>query len=130
MGIWTNKQKAREIPSRHNHPWAQLLLKTMQQVEPELVEELTEEGELEAYLTVHVDNCMKEIRASQQAGMEYAVAKELAFENMLPVEPEEIEDWEQEGGEEDAAEALGQWASTRMQDRDETPDEPSDDEAE
>lgn len=102
-----------KIRDRSQHPWADLLKKSLAQVEPVSLAELEAAGELDAFLSVKVDECIQSIRAMQKQGMDYEEAKESAFESMLPREPEVEEDWEREGAEQDAIDLFGQWIGTQ-----------------
>lgn len=109
MGYWTNTLERYKIRDYSNHPWANTLKQSLAKVEPETLAELEASGELTAFLSVKVDACMKEIRSMVQSGMDHEAAKEIAFESMLPSEPETIEPWEQEGGEQDAIDGFSKW---------------------
>jgi hypothetical protein len=113
MGYWTNQQQSDGIQDRSNHPWATLLRKTLDQVQPDFVETLLANGDMEAYLSISVNNCMKEIRRIQKDGSDYQTAKELAFADFLPIDEsdddEPWEDWEEEGGQQDAIDAFSAW---------------------
>jgi hypothetical protein len=115
MGYWTNTMERFGIKDRTQHPWAELLKQTLAQVEPATLAELEADGELGAFLSVKVDECMKSIRDMQQGGMEYETAKELAFESMLPREPETVEDWELEGAQQEEADAFSDWIESNGQ---------------
>lgn len=112
MGYWSKTMERFNIKDRSTHPWAELLKKTLAQVEPTTLAELEANGELDAFLSCKVDECEKSIRAMQAQGMEYDEAKESAFESMLPREPEVVEDWEKEGAEQDAIDAFSDWIGT------------------
>jgi len=109
MGYWTSTMERFKIIDRSNHPWADTLTQALAQVEPETLAELTASGELNAFLSCKVDECMKSIRSMESQGMDHDEAKECAFESMLPKEPEDVEDWEQEGAEADAVDAFSKW---------------------
>lgn len=109
MGYWTKLQSRLQVKDRHTHPWAVLLLTATQRATPELVETLKENGDLDAYLSMHVDDIEKRIRQLRADGTDYETAKEIAFEEFFPSEPDEIEDWEEEGGQQDAIDALSDW---------------------
>lgn len=113
MGYWSTTMERFNIRDRSQHPWADLLKKTLAQVEPVSLAELEAAGELDAFLSVKVDECIQSIRAMQKQGMDYEEAKESAFESMLPREPEVEEDWEREGAEQDAIDLFGQWIGTQ-----------------
>lgn len=113
MGYWSTTMERFNIRDRSQHPWADLLKKTLAQVEPVSLAELEAAGELDAFLSVKVDECIQSIRAMQKQGMDYDEAKESAFESMLPREPEVEEDWEREGAEQDAIDLFGQWIGTQ-----------------
>jgi hypothetical protein len=129
-GMYSKEMEREKIPNRANHPWAKLVRDTLKEENPGLYAELESDGDLDAYASIKVSQCMEDIRWYQNpGGNDYATAKELAMADMLTTaETESAEDYEVEGGAEDMMEAIGQWASTRMQDRDEPPDEPYDDE--
>lgn len=109
MGYWTSTQDRFKIRDYSNHPWADTLKKSLAAVEPQTLAELEANGELNAFLSVKVDECMKNIRTNQQVGMDYEAAKESAFDSMLPKEPEDVEDWEREGAEQDAIDGFSDW---------------------
>jgi len=109
MGYWKKTMERFKIQDQTTHPWADLLKETLTQVEPETLAELIEAGELDAFLSVKVDECERSIRAMQKQGMDYQEAKECAFESMLPSTPKEAEDWEHEAAEADAAAAFSDW---------------------
>lgn len=113
MGYWSTTMERFKIKDRSQHPWADLLKKSLAQVEPVSLAELEAAGELDAFLSVKVDECIQSIRAMQKQGMDYDEAKESAFESMLPREPEVEEDWEREGAEQDAIDLFGQWIGTQ-----------------
>lgn len=113
MGYWSTTMERFNIRDRSQHPWADLLKKSLAQVEPVSLAELEAAGELDAFLSVKVDECIQSIRAMQKQGMDYEEAKESAFESMLPREPEVEEDWEREGAEQDAIDLFGQWIGTQ-----------------
>ena len=98
-----------KIRDRSMHPWADLLKRSLAQVEPETLAELEANGELDAFLSVKVNECIVSIRAMQKQGMDYEDAKECAFDSMLPKQPEESEQWEQEGAEADAVSVFSDW---------------------
>jgi hypothetical protein len=97
MGYWTSVVKRDGLKDLTNHPWAQLLKDTLAQVEPDTLAELEASGELADFLTVKVAQCKLDIRSYMKGGMDHQEAQELALADMLPKEPEEIEDWEDEG---------------------------------
>jgi len=109
MGYW--KKLAAKLQPRTDHPLSVMLRKTMEQVEPQYVESLKADGEYEAYVTVKVDECFQDIRSLVQRGMSHSEAKELAVQDMLPVEVDEDDDddWEEEGGQADAISGFSQW---------------------
>lgn len=112
MGYWTKTQERYKIRDRSTHPWADTLKQSLAQVEPVTLAELEAAGELDAFLSVKVDDCIKSIRSMRAQGMDYETAKEAAFDSMLPKEPEEAEDWEREGAEQDAIDAFSDWIGT------------------
>ncbi len=116
MGYWTSTQQRYGIRERANHPWAVLLRKTLAQVAPATLGEFEADGELDAYLSVKVDECEKSIRTMVAQGMERDVAREIAMQAMLPQPEEEVaEDWEKEGADADAIDALEEWINARSQ---------------
>lgn len=112
MGYWTKTQERYKIRDRATHPWADTLKQSLAQVEPNTLAELEASGELDAFLSVKVQECITAIRSMQAQGMGYDEAKECAFDSMLPKEPEEAEDWEREGAEQDAIDAFSDWIGT------------------
>jgi hypothetical protein len=97
MGYWKTAIERFKIQDYSQHPWAELLQNTLAHVEPETLAELQASGELNAFLSVKVDDCIKSIEVMQKQGMDHQEAQELALSDMLPKEREEIEDWEDEG---------------------------------
>lgn len=109
MSYWTKLKAKHNIPDRPNHPWAELARKSLEQRNAELFKELDDSGQLGAFIDVEVDDCIKRIRALEQEGTDPEAAKEIAFSELFPTEPAEIEDWEEEGGQQDAIDAFSEW---------------------
>lgn len=110
MGYWSNTMERYKIRDRSMHPWAELLRGTLANVEPESFAELETTGELNAYLSVKVDECIQSIRTMQKQGMDYQTAKECAFDAMLPKAEQAVaEDWEDEGALADMTDAFSDW---------------------
>lgn len=124
MGYWTQLAKRNSVADRSNHPWAELLRKTLHTAKPELLATLEGNGDAEAYVNVQVDDVMRAIRAMMDGGMEYEVAKEVAFEDFLPADEEagDIDDWEEEGGQQDAIDAFSDWVDINAEGRQEVDD--------
>lgn len=106
---WTKLRDSLNVPSRPNHPWAELVSKSLNTSEPELFQALEESGDLGAYIDVHVDDAIKAIRQLRASGTDYDTAKELVFADLFPVDPPEITEDDQEGGEQDAIDGLTDW---------------------
>lgn len=109
MGYWQKTMERYNIPDHSGHPWAALLQQSLASVEPETFAELEASGELTAFLSCQVDDAITSIAAMQKQGMEYQEAEECALDSMLPKEPTEIEDWEEEEAEQEAIDAFSDW---------------------
>lgn len=109
MGYWTKTKATYGIKDYAKHPWAELVRKTLGTAEPELLESLTADGELDAYIDCKLDDAVKLVREQINAGTDYATAKEVALADMFPVDPPDIEEYEQEGGQQDAIDAFTEW---------------------
>ena len=112
MGYWQDLQARYKIQDRKNHPWASLFVQTLRNVDPVSYAELDGDGDLGAFASVKVHSAIVEIRALRSQGWDYEAAKEHVFEDLLPKPQDQTvaEDWEQEGGQEDAIDHLTrQW---------------------
>ena len=114
MGYWQDLQARYKIQDRKNHPWASLFVQTLRNVDPVSYAELDGDGDLDAFASVKVHSAIVEIRALRSQGWDYEAAKEHVFEDLLPKPQDETvaEDWEQEGGQEDAIAGFSKWIGT------------------
>ncbi|MCR9293327.1 MAG: hypothetical protein NXI32_11455 [bacterium] len=109
MGYWKNKAEKYDSDYR-DHAWHGLFIRTLANVDEELHNELSDEGELDAWATVHVAETLFLVREMTERGMDEATAKEQALSAVLPQpEVEPAEDYELEGAAEDEAAQLADW---------------------
>lgn len=107
MGYW--KTEADKLTADVSaHPWATLLDTSLEKSDPELHAQLSDRGELDAYIAVKVSDAIAEYDDMIASGMDKHDAKSEALESLLPSEDDEPEDWEIEGAEEDAVAAFAQ----------------------
>lgn len=109
MGYWKTTMERFGVQDYLGRPWAQLLQASLAEVEPKTLEELEASGDLSSFLSVNVHECMTSIDAMQKQGMDYEVAKECAFDSMLPKPMDVIEHWEEEGSQQYMLDAFGDW---------------------
>lgn len=110
MGYWSKLAARIDKPPSVDHEWAVLLKKTLAQVDPEKLEELTADGDLDAYLIVSTHEAIGFHKELLNAGTPEPLATETVLEDMLPAEDEDIaEDWELDGAAEDEAAEFGDW---------------------
>ncbi len=106
MNIW-KRLASRYSMTLVEHPYAEMLLKAMERVEPTTVQELKKKRCLKYYLVAHVGDALAEQRELRDQGADYGTAKKVALDNMLPDDSEyNPAAGSQEGAEEDAIAGL------------------------
>lgn len=112
------KQLAAEAVKSGYQPgnsWEAMLDRHLQSHLPDLVKELNQSGDYQAYLQARTNNCLDEYLAMVDQGTDPHEARSSAMRTLLPTPPDEIdrpEAWEQEAGMSDQMEATERFLSS------------------
>jgi hypothetical protein len=113
MSYWTDQAKKLDRGLLDTN-WAGILRQTLKDSSLEL-----KGDDLEAYILCRVNDATKDFDRALEDGMDEQTAREIAMETLIPVfddSDEESEDWELEGGVEDAIGGLEDWLGKKKDD--------------
>ncbi len=108
-GFWLKQAQGLSIDA--HDPWAILVRDTLKAAKPTLHEELQQKGELDAYSIVTAHEMYVTYNRLRSTGATEIEAREITFDDLLPREPVETEEYELEGGMADQIAALEAWLS-------------------
>ena len=105
------QERAAQVKGTPNQEWTDLLRANLQRCHPHMATGLAMRGDLEAYLTVMVNQATQDYQANLESGMSQPDANELAMADLLrpaeaETEAEPEEDWDLEGATADIAAAM------------------------
>jgi hypothetical protein len=117
MSYW--QKLASKLGESDPHPWEQMYADTMTLTDPQLTDNLSKQGEFEAFVKVKVSEALESYQRYLDDDMDPQMAKELALEELMPSDDDDVSDEEVEEGIEDQMDATMRYLTRDMDDDDE-----------
>jgi hypothetical protein len=92
---------ASQLGESDPHPWEQMYADTIALTDPQMVENLSKKGDLDAFVKVKVSEALDSYQRYLDDDMDPQMAKELALEELMPSDDDDASEEEIEDGMED-----------------------------
>jgi hypothetical protein len=104
MTYW--QKLASQLGESDPHPWEQMYADTIALTDPQMVENLSKKGDLDAFVKVKVSEALDSYQRYLDDDMDPQMAKELALEELMPSDDDDASEEEIEDGMEDDMNAV------------------------